>query len=144
MSERSTTLRTHFFSRKGDRKLTFKEFFAFIQGLQREVLRAEFLEYSRGLETISEEDFAKLLLRYTNLSKEARKFQKTFNNINISSFQEQDEYLLRLNRKLQDADKTGLSFSEVEQFFFLINHINDFSFAFRLYPLAGNKLDKKR
>lgn len=65
-----TTLTTHFFGRKGDHKLTFDEFSAFIAGFQKEVLWAEFLEYSRGMETISEIDFANLLLRYTDLSEE--------------------------------------------------------------------------
>lgn len=65
-----TTLTSHLFGLKGRRKLTFEEFSAFIQGLQREVLKAEFLEYSRGMDAISDSDFAALLLRYTNLTDE--------------------------------------------------------------------------
>lgn len=43
-------------------------FFRFTQDLQEEVLDMEFQQYARGLKTISEEDFARILLRYTNLS----------------------------------------------------------------------------
>ena len=37
--------------------------------LQSEVIELEFLEFSKGMQTISEEDFARILLRYTNLEK---------------------------------------------------------------------------
>jgi len=37
--------------------------------LQTEVIELEFLEFSHGMQTISEEDFARILLRYTNLEK---------------------------------------------------------------------------
>lgn len=39
----------------------------FMDNLQTEMLEIEFLSYSRGLPTISEEDFARILLRYTNV-----------------------------------------------------------------------------
>lgn len=38
-----------------------------MDNLQTEVLEIEFLSYSKGLPTISEEDFARILLRYTNV-----------------------------------------------------------------------------
>ena len=38
-----------------------------MDNLQTEVLEIEFLTYSKGLTTISEEDFAKILLRFTNV-----------------------------------------------------------------------------
>lgn len=38
-----------------------------MDNLQTEMLEIEFLSYSRGLPTISEEDFARILLRYTNV-----------------------------------------------------------------------------
>lgn len=38
-----------------------------MENLQSEVIELEFLEFSRGLATISEEDFARILLRYTML-----------------------------------------------------------------------------
>lgn len=39
----------------------------FMDNLQTEVLEIEFLSYSKGMPTISEEDFARILLRYTNV-----------------------------------------------------------------------------
>lgn len=38
-----------------------------MDNLQTEVLEIEFLSYSNGMNTISEEDFARILLRYTNV-----------------------------------------------------------------------------
>ena len=39
----------------------------FMDNLQTEVLEIEFLSFSKGMPTISEEDFARILLRYTNV-----------------------------------------------------------------------------
>lgn len=39
----------------------------FMDNLQTEVLEIEFLTYSKGMTTISEEDFARILLRYTTV-----------------------------------------------------------------------------
>lgn len=38
-----------------------------MDNLQTEMLEIEFLTYSKGMTTISEEDFAKILLRFTNV-----------------------------------------------------------------------------
>jgi len=38
-----------------------------MENLQTEVLELEFHEFSKGLDTISEVDFARILLRYTYL-----------------------------------------------------------------------------
>ena len=40
-----------------------------MENLQSEVIELEFLEFSKGLATISEEDFARILLRYTMLDR---------------------------------------------------------------------------
>ena len=45
----------------------------FMDNLQTEVLELEFNEFSRGLENITEEEFAQILLRYTILSPEENK-----------------------------------------------------------------------
>lgn len=42
-----------------------------MDNLQTEVLEIEFLSYSNGMNTISEEDFAHILLRYTNVENTA-------------------------------------------------------------------------
>jgi len=50
----------------------------------------EFQQYAKGLTTISEEDFASILLRYTNLSE-----------VSI------DEYLERVRNRIIDAQVNG-------------------------------------
>ena len=45
-------LQVHFFGRDDKHHLSFDEFSAFVNAIQREVLRAEFLEYSRGLDKV--------------------------------------------------------------------------------------------
>ncbi|KAK1887063.1 Calcium uptake protein 3 mitochondrial, partial [Dissostichus eleginoides] len=62
-----TTLLVHFFGKKGKAELTFDDFYRFMDNLQTEMLEIEFLTYSKGMTTISEEDFAKILLRFTNV-----------------------------------------------------------------------------
>ncbi|XP_058576084.1 calcium uptake protein 3, mitochondrial isoform X3 [Neofelis nebulosa] len=62
-----TTLLVHFFGKKGKAELNFEDFYRFMDNLQTEVLEIEFLSYSNGMNTISEEDFAHILLRYTNV-----------------------------------------------------------------------------
>ncbi|KAG1948997.1 calcium uptake protein 3, mitochondrial [Pimephales promelas] len=62
-----TTLLVHFFGKKGKAELTFDDFYRFMDNLQTEMLEIEFLTYSKGMTTISEEDFARILLRYTNV-----------------------------------------------------------------------------
>ena len=69
--EIDTTLLVHLFGRKGRGKLNFAEFATFMENLQTEVLELEFFEFSKGLSSITELDFAKILLRYTQLDLDA-------------------------------------------------------------------------
>lgn len=62
-----TTLIVHFFGKKGKDELRFEGFRGFMENLQSEVLELEFHEFSKGHNTISEVDFARILLRYTYL-----------------------------------------------------------------------------
>lgn len=41
-----------------------------MENLQTEALEIEFMEYSKGLQTISESEFARILLRYTKVQEE--------------------------------------------------------------------------
>lgn len=70
-----------------------------MDGLQSEVLELEFHKYSCGLESIQEEDFARILLRYTYLTKD-----------------EHEHYLERLRTRIRDVkvlyfNILGLAFS---------------------------------
>lgn len=62
-----TTLMVHFFGKDGTTELKYEDFKRFMENLQHEVLELEFHEFSKGHDTISELDFAKILLRYTYL-----------------------------------------------------------------------------
>lgn len=62
-----TTLMIHFFGKDGTNELRYEDFKSFMENLQHEVLEMEFHEFSKGHNTISELDFAKILLRYTYL-----------------------------------------------------------------------------
>lgn len=57
----------HFFGTDGKNDLKYDGFRKFMENLQHEVLELEFHEFSKGHDTISELDFAKILLRYTLL-----------------------------------------------------------------------------
>lgn len=55
--------------------------YRFMDNLQTEVLEIEFLCYSKGLLTISEEDFARILLRYTNVDDVSRYLENVCHSI---------------------------------------------------------------
>ena len=55
-----------------------------MDNLQTEVLELEFNEFSAGMQTITEAEFARILLRYTILSRD-----------------DKNEYLQRLNERVQ-------------------------------------------
>lgn len=57
------------------RIVRMKKFFSnsFTENFQKEVLEIEFSEFSRGFKTISDLDFAEILLRYTDLDRDRKK-----------------------------------------------------------------------
>ena len=58
-----TTLLVYFFGRRGNDELRFEDFQPFVENLQTEVLQMEYHEFSKGADTITELDFARILLR---------------------------------------------------------------------------------
>ena len=64
-----TTLLVYFFGRRGNDELRFEDFQPFVENLQTEVLQMEYHEFSKGADTITELDFARILLRYVQVSK---------------------------------------------------------------------------
>ncbi|XP_022909252.1 calcium uptake protein 3, mitochondrial isoform X1 [Onthophagus taurus] len=118
-----TTLIVHFFGSKGKNTLNFENFRKFMLHLQTEVLELEFSEFSRGLPTISELDFARILLRYTYLDTD-----------------EYDKYLERLLDRIKVTK--GITFEEFLAFCQFLNNMEDFSIAMRMYTLADHPISK--
>ncbi|XP_019115156.1 calcium uptake protein 3, mitochondrial isoform X11 [Larimichthys crocea] len=116
-----TTLLVHFFGKKGKAELTFDDFYRFMDNLQTEVLEIEFLTYSKGMTTISEEDFAKILLRFTNVE-------------NISA------YLENVRQCIPDEKQEGITFDEFRSFFQFLNNLEDFAIAMQMYNFASRSI----
>ncbi|XP_051939507.1 calcium uptake protein 3, mitochondrial isoform X7 [Hippocampus zosterae] len=114
-----TTLLVHFFGKKGKAELTFDDFYRFMDNLQTEVLEIEFLTYSKGMATISEEDFAKILLRFTNVE-------------NIGAYLE--------NVRQSIPDEKGITFDEFRCFFQFLNNLEDFAIAMQMYNFASRSI----
>lgn len=119
-----TTLIVHFFGSTGKNELNFEQFKQFMISLQTEVLELEFSEFSKGLPTISEVDFAKILLRYTYLDTD-----------------EYDMYLDRLEDRIRESK--GISFEEFNVFCQFLNSLEDFSIAMRMYTLAEHPISQE-
>ncbi|XP_060634544.1 calcium uptake protein 3, mitochondrial isoform X3 [Anolis sagrei] len=114
-----TTLLIHFFGKKGKAELNFEDFYRFMDNLQTEVLEIEFLSYSNGMTTISEEDFAHILLRYTNVE-------------NTSSYLE--------NVHSSIPEEQGITFDEFRSFFQFLNNLEDFAIAMQMYNFANRSI----
>ncbi|XP_062855856.1 calcium uptake protein 3, mitochondrial [Trichomycterus rosablanca] len=114
-----TTLLVNFFGKKGKTELNFEDFYRFMDNLQTEVLEIEFLSYSKGMTTISEEDFARILLRYTTVD-------------NISSYLE--------NVRQSIPDEKGITFEEFRSFFQFLNNLEDFTIAMQMYNFASRPI----
>ncbi|KAL2720573.1 hypothetical protein V1478_010149 [Vespula squamosa] len=118
-----TTLMIHFFGKDGNHELKYEDFRRFMENLQHEVLELEFHEYSKGHDTINELDFAKILLRYTELD--------------IDEF---DKYLERM---VDRSDlQIGITFDEFRRFYQFLNNLDDFSIAMQMYTLADHPISK--
>lgn len=118
-----TSLMIHFFGHDGKNELKYEGFRRFMENLQHEVLELEFHEFSKGHDTISELDFAKILLRYTLL--------------------DADEYDKYLDRLLDRTNNTkGITFNEFQIFYQFLNNLDDFAIAMRMYTLADHPISK--
>ncbi|XP_030047299.1 calcium uptake protein 3, mitochondrial isoform X5 [Microcaecilia unicolor] len=114
-----TTLLVHFFGKKGKAELNFQDFYRFMDNLQTELLEIEFLSYSKGMNTVSEEDFAHILLRYTNVE-------------NTTSYLE--------NVRHSMPEEKGITFEEFRSFFQFLNNLEDFTIAMQMYNFANRSI----
>lgn len=118
-----TSILLHLFGRDGSGELKFTQFCTFMNNLQTEVLNAEFGEFSKGAPTISELDFARILLRYTFLNSE-----------------DYDNILERLMLRLQE--EKGITFEEFRDFCLFLNNLDDFQIAMRMYTMAEKPISQ--
>ncbi|XP_067612716.1 calcium uptake protein 3, mitochondrial isoform X7 [Eurosta solidaginis] len=118
-----TTLQIHLFGKKGNQGLNYDGFHKFMDNLQTEVLELEFNEFSKGNVAITENDFAKILLRYTYLNTE-----------------EYDAYLERLMDRIKVEH--GITFEEFRDFCRFLNNLEDFAIAMRMYTLADRAISQ--
>ncbi|KAK3100762.1 hypothetical protein FSP39_024963 [Pinctada imbricata] len=119
-----TTLLVHFFGNKGKDVLKYEDFHRFMENLQTEVIELEFLEFSKGLATISEEDFARILLRYTMLSSD-----------------ETDVCIRRVKERI--PQEKGVTFDEFKKFCQFLNSLDDFTIAMKMYTYAEQPVSKE-
>ena len=112
-----TSILLHLFGRDGAWELEFEQFCTFMNNLQTEVIQIKLAEVSKGAPTITELDFARILLRYTFLN-----------------CQDYDNILERLQERIQE--EKGITFEEFKDLSMFLNNMYDFQIAPRMYTLA--------
>uniref|UniRef100_A0A8D2JM67 Calcium uptake protein 2, mitochondrial n=1 Tax=Sciurus vulgaris TaxID=55149 RepID=A0A8D2JM67_SCIVU len=113
--EINTTLQMHFFGKRGERKLHYKEFRRFTENLQTEIQEMEFLQFSKGLSFMRKEDFAEWLLFFTNT-------------------ENKDIYWKNVREKLSAGE--SISLDEFKSFCHFTTHLEDFAIAMQMFSLA--------
>lgn len=112
----NTTLQAYFFGRKGDNKLQYKDFCRFMEDLQAEVQEMEFLQFSKGMDTMRREDFAEWLLHYTN---------------------EEDNEVYWENMRKKIPAGQSIAFDEFKAFCLFTNNLEDFAFSMKMVTEAN-------
>ncbi|KAG7516994.1 calcium uptake protein 2, mitochondrial [Solea senegalensis] len=112
----NTTLQAYFFGKKGENKLQYKEFHRFMVDLQAEVQEMEFLQFSKGMDTMRREDFAEWLLHYTN---------------------EEDNDVYWENMRKRIPAGQSITFDEFKAFCLFTNNLEDFAFSMKMVSEAN-------
>ncbi|XP_068577488.1 calcium uptake protein 2, mitochondrial [Cebidichthys violaceus] len=112
----NTTLQAYFFGKRGENKLQYREFCRFMEDLQAEVQEMEFLQFSRGMDTMRREDFAEWLLHYTN---------------------EEDNEVYWQNIRRRIPAGQSITFDEFKAFCLFANNLEDFAFSVKLVTGAN-------
>ncbi|XP_023137289.1 calcium uptake protein 2, mitochondrial [Amphiprion ocellaris] len=112
----NTTLQAYFFGKKGEKKLQYQEFRRFMEDLQAEVQEMEFLQFSRGMDTMRREDFAEWLLHYTNE-------------------EDNEVYWENMRRKIPAGQ--SITFDEFKVFCLFTNNLEDFAFSMKMVTEAN-------
>ncbi|KAL2094187.1 hypothetical protein ACEWY4_008906 [Coilia grayii] len=117
--EVTTTLQAFFFGCNGKKKLQYKEFSRFMEDLQAEVHEMEFLQFSRGMDTMRREDFAEWLLHYTN---------------------EEDNEAYWENMRSKIPTGQSITFEEFKAFCLFTNNLEDFAFTVKMISEANRPI----
>ncbi|GAA6218502.1 calcium uptake protein 2, mitochondrial [Lates japonicus] len=112
----NTTLQAYFFGKKGENKLQYREFHRFMEDLQAEVQEMEFLQFSKGMDTMRREDFAEWLLHYTN---------------------EEDNEVYWENMRKKIPAGQSITFDEFKAFCLFTNNLEDFAFSMKMVTEAN-------
>uniref|UniRef100_A0A3B4Z575 Mitochondrial calcium uptake 2 n=1 Tax=Stegastes partitus TaxID=144197 RepID=A0A3B4Z575_9TELE len=112
----NTTLQAYFFGKRGEKKLQYQEFRRFMEDLQAEVQEMEFLQFSRGMDTMRREDFAEWLLHYTN---------------------EEDNEVYWENMRKKIPAGQSITFDEFKVFCLFTNNLEDFAFSMKMVTEAN-------
>ncbi|XP_034034823.1 calcium uptake protein 2, mitochondrial [Thalassophryne amazonica] len=115
----NTTLQVFFFGRKGKNKLQYQQFHRFMEDLQAEVQEMEFLQFSKGMDTMRSEDFAEWLLHYTN---------------------EEDNEIYWENMRRRIPAGQSITFEEFKAFCLFTNNLEDFAFSVRMISDANRPI----
>ncbi|XP_014889220.1 calcium uptake protein 2, mitochondrial [Poecilia latipinna] len=112
----NTSLQAYFFGKRGENKLKYQEFHRFMEDLQAEIQEMEFLQFSRGMDTMRREDFAEWLLHYTN---------------------EEDNEIYWENMRKKIPAGQSITFEEFKAFCLFTNNLEDFAFSMKMVTEAN-------
>ncbi|XP_061659361.1 calcium uptake protein 2, mitochondrial isoform X2 [Syngnathoides biaculeatus] len=115
----NTTLQAYFFGKSGQNKLRYQEFHKFMEDLQAEVQEMEFLQFSKGMDTMRREDFAEWLLHYTN---------------------EEDNEIYWENMRKRIPAGQSITFEEFKAFCLFTNNLEDFAFSMKMISEANRPI----
>ncbi|XP_061559435.1 calcium uptake protein 2, mitochondrial isoform X2 [Phycodurus eques] len=115
----NTTLQAYFFGKSGQNKLQYQEFHKFMEDLQAEVQEMEFLQFSKGMDTMRREDFAEWLLHYTN---------------------EEDNEIYWENMRKRIPAGQSITFEEFKAFCLFTNNLEDFAFSMKMISEANRPI----
>ncbi|XP_038055114.1 calcium uptake protein 3, mitochondrial-like [Patiria miniata] len=118
-----TTLLRYFFGAKGTDTLNYATFCTFMDNLQAEVLELEFYEFSKGMPTISESEFAHILLRYTNMDEDKMK-----------------EFIHTVRKRM--PEEKGINFVNFKDFFQFLNNLDDFEIVLKMFTFADQPMNE--
>jgi hypothetical protein len=120
----------------------------FMDNLQTEILEVEFNEFAKGLNKISELEFAEILLRYTEFDDEKKeeKMDKLESEIEEYSRVKNIEYIFGEFCLIYIfvSILKGISFEKFKEFSTFMNNLDDFSLALKYHTFANKSISKSK